>query len=87
MVEFLGSECDAGHESPGFAEIGKFEGAGDTRLFGVRFPFGKGGKEVGAFCGGEQDRLGGGGHMTEGEELSWTTEHGLFVAPIKSFAT
>lgn len=67
MIELLGSESDARHESPRFIEIGEFEGTGDTRLLGVGLPFGESGKEVGTFCGGEQDGFGGGRHMTQGE--------------------
>ena len=55
MIEFLGSESDARHESPGLVEVGEFQRAGDTRLIGVGFPFGEIREEFGTFCGGEED--------------------------------
>jgi hypothetical protein len=55
MIEFLGSESDARHESPCLVEVGEFQGAGETRFIGVGFPLGEIGEEVRTFCGGEED--------------------------------
>jgi hypothetical protein len=66
MIDLLGFESDAGHESPCFAEIGEFEGAGDTRLIRVGFPFRQCGKEVGTFLRGEENWTGGRGHQPMG---------------------
>jgi hypothetical protein len=55
MIEFLGSESDARHESPCLVEVGEFQGAGDTCLIGVGSPFGETGEEFGTLCRGEED--------------------------------